>query len=61
MPSQIISFHGLRDGRERIEKRGKLKLTELRVSGGGSQSRAAVQLFADLFGLPASRPSMCRE
>jgi sugar (pentulose or hexulose) kinase len=26
------------------------------VSGGGSQSRAAVQLFADVFGVPASTP-----
>jgi len=26
------------------------------VAGGGSQSRAAVQLTADIFGLPISRP-----
>jgi len=31
-------------------------LTELRVSGGGSQSDAALQLTADVFRLPASRP-----
>ena len=36
----------------RIETR----VTELQVAGGGSQSDAAVQLTADLFGLPASRP-----
>jgi len=48
--------YALRDGKERIEKRGKLKLTQLRVSGGGSQSDAAMQLTADIFGLPASRP-----
>ena len=30
-------------------------IRELRVSGGGSQSRAAVQLFADVFGVPAGR------
>ena len=29
---------------------------ELRVSGGGSQSPAAVQLTADVFGLPTGRP-----
>jgi sugar (pentulose or hexulose) kinase len=31
-------------------------VTELRVAGGGSQSDAALQLTADVFGLPASRP-----
>jgi sugar (pentulose or hexulose) kinase len=48
--------YALREGRERIEARGKLKLTELRVSGGGSQSDAAMQLTADIFNLPAGRP-----
>ena len=31
-------------------------MSRFRVSGGGSQSRLAVQLFADVFGVPASRP-----
>ena len=31
-------------------------ITELRVAGGGSQSDAAMQLTADLFGLPTARP-----
>ena len=31
-------------------------ITELRVAGGGSQSDAAMQITADVFGLPASRP-----
>lgn len=31
-------------------------MTELRVAGGGSQSDAAMQLTADVFGLPAARP-----
>ena len=31
-------------------------MTELRVAGGGSQSVAAMQMTADVFGLPASRP-----
>ena len=34
-----------------------LKITKLRISGGGSQSDAAMQLTADIFGLPAERPS----
>ena len=48
--------YALREGLETTEKRLKTKVTELRVAGGGSQSDAAVQLTADLFGLPASRP-----
>ena len=48
--------YALRDGRERIEKKTRTPLTELRVSGGGSQSDAALQLTADIFRLPASRP-----
>lgn len=48
--------YALREGAERTVKRSHVPIRELRVSGGGSQSRAAVQLFADVFGLPASRP-----
>ena len=48
--------YALREGAERTVKRTKVPIRELRVSGGGSQSPAAVQLIADVFGLPASRP-----
>jgi sugar (pentulose or hexulose) kinase len=48
--------YALRDGAERTVRRSRVPVRELRVSGGGSQSRAAVQLFADVFGVPASRP-----
>ncbi len=48
--------YALREGKERTEKRSGKAITELRVSGGGSQSNAAMQLTADIFGLPASRP-----
>ena len=48
--------YALREGAERTVRRSKVPIRELRISGGGSQSRAAVQLFADVFGLPASRP-----
>jgi sugar (pentulose or hexulose) kinase len=48
--------YALREGAERTVKRTKVPIRELRVSGGGSQSPAAVQLTADVFGLPASRP-----
>jgi sugar (pentulose or hexulose) kinase len=46
----------LREGKERIEKRSGVPVTALRVSGGGSQSDAAMQLTADIFGLPTARP-----
>jgi sugar (pentulose or hexulose) kinase len=48
--------YALREGKERTEKRSGVPITELRVSGGGSQSDAAMQLTADVFGLPAARP-----
>src|SRR5512143_102182 len=48
--------YALREGAERTEKRSGVPITELRVAGGGSQSDAALQLTADVFGLPASRP-----
>jgi sugar (pentulose or hexulose) kinase len=48
--------YALREGKERIEKRSGVPITALRVSGGGSQSDAAMQLTADIFGLPTARP-----
>lgn len=52
-----IAF-ALREGKERIEKRSGVPITSLRVSGGGSQSMRALQLTADVFGLPTSRPTL---
>ena len=46
----------LREGKERIEKRSRMPVTSLRVSGGGSQSRHAMQITADIFGLPTAKP-----
>lgn len=48
--------YALREGADRTVRKSGVPIRELRVSGGGSQSRAAVQLFADVFGIPASRP-----
>ncbi|CRM30723.1 FGGY family of carbohydrate kinase [Pseudomonas sp. FH4] len=48
--------YALRQGKERIERRSKTPIKRLRVAGGGSQSDAAMQLTADIFGLPAERP-----
>ncbi|MCP5098172.1 MAG: carbohydrate kinase, partial [Chloroflexi bacterium] len=48
--------YALREGAERTERRSRVPITELRISGGGSQSDAAMQLTADIFGKPAIRP-----
>jgi sugar (pentulose or hexulose) kinase len=48
--------YALREGKERSERRSGVRVTEVRISGGGSQSDAAMQLTADVFGLPAARP-----
>lgn len=49
-------IYGLREAGERVSRRSRVPLTELRVAGGGSQSDAAMQMAADIFGLPAARP-----
>ena len=48
--------YALREGLERVEKRNRVKVTTLKVSGGGSQSDEIMQITADLFGLPVERP-----
>ena len=48
--------YALREGKEKLEKKGRLKLSRLVISGGGSQSDGALQLTADIFNLPVVRP-----
>lgn len=48
--------YALREGGERTQRRAGVALREIRVAGGGSQSDVAMQITADIFGLPASRP-----
>ena len=48
--------YALRAGKERIECKTRVPICELRICGGGSQSDEAMQLTANIFGLPASRP-----
>jgi sugar (pentulose or hexulose) kinase len=48
--------YALRDGAEQSQRRSGRTMSEVRVAGGGSQSDAAMQITADIFGLPASRP-----
>ena len=47
--------YALREGKEKIEKRTKTPIRSLRVSGGGSQSKNAMQVTADIFNLPTAR------
>lgn len=47
--------YALREGLERTARRTGVEPTSLRIAGGGSQSPAAVQLTADVFGLPVAR------
>lgn len=48
--------YALREGKEKVEQRSGVKIKTLRVSGGGSQSDEAMQITADIFGMPAERP-----
>lgn len=47
--------YALRDGMERIEKRGNIKVKKIMVSGGGSQSEKICQITANMFNLPVYR------
>ncbi len=48
--------YSLKHGAQRTEKKTKVKMKRLRVSGGGSQSEIAMQMTADIFGLPVEKP-----
>jgi sugar (pentulose or hexulose) kinase len=48
--------YALREGKEVLEKRAKTKITQLKVSGGGSQSDEVMQITADIFGMQVERP-----
>lgn len=50
--------YALRDGRERIERRSGTHIERVRISGGGSQSDAAMQITANIFNLPTERPHL---
>jgi sugar (pentulose or hexulose) kinase len=49
-------IYALKDGAELTEKKNGIQIDTLRVTGGGSQSDAVVQMTADIFGLPTQRP-----
>jgi sugar (pentulose or hexulose) kinase len=48
--------YAMREGKEQIERRTGTPVRALRVAGGGARSQAAMQLTADIFGMPAVRP-----
>jgi len=48
--------YGLREGGELTQRKMKIPITKLKVSGGGSQSDVAMQITADVFGMAAERP-----
>lgn len=48
--------YGLREGGELTQRKTKIPITKLKVSGGGSQSDVAMQITADVFGMAAERP-----
>jgi len=48
--------YALLDGMQRTVKRTGVPITEVRVAGGGSQSRHAMQITADIFGMQVSQP-----
>jgi sugar (pentulose or hexulose) kinase len=50
--------YALREGADRTMRASGVPITELRVAGGGSQSQQAMQITADIFGLPVSRPHL---
>ncbi|MCF6178017.1 MAG: FGGY-family carbohydrate kinase [Geopsychrobacter sp.] len=49
--------YALREGKERLEARSKVRMQELRASGGGAQSQQMLQITADICNLPVRIPS----
>jgi len=47
---------GLLAAKDRVARRGKLRIDRIACSGGGSQSERVMQIAADVFGLPTYRP-----
>ncbi len=50
--------YALREGAERSARASGTPIKQIRVAGGGSQSQQAMQITADIFGLPVSRPHL---
>lgn len=50
--------YALREGMDRTVKRTHIPIKQMVISGGGSQSSEAVQITADIFGIPTAVPSI---
>lgn len=48
--------YALKEGALRTQKRNGVKIQKLRVSGGGSQSKNALQMTADIFNMTVEKP-----
>lgn len=48
--------YALKEGALRTQKRNGVKIEKLRVSGGGSQSKNALQMTADIFNMTVEKP-----
>ena len=48
--------YALKDGLNKTQRKTGIKISKIRVSGGGSQSKNAMQLTADIFDLTAEKP-----
>lgn len=48
--------YALKEGMLLAQKKNRVAVKSLRVCGGGSQSNVAMQITADIFGIPAQRP-----
>ncbi|HNP02585.1 MAG TPA: FGGY-family carbohydrate kinase, partial [Agitococcus sp.] len=45
-----------KQGQEHVEQHTKQKIAQLFAAGGGSQSNAVMQIAADIFNMPISKP-----
>jgi sugar (pentulose or hexulose) kinase len=50
--------YAMRAAKEHLEKRSGVKITEVKVAGGGAQSDAVMQITADVLGMKVSRPQI---
>jgi sugar (pentulose or hexulose) kinase len=48
--------YAMREGRDRTQQRARIRVREVRLSGGGSRSTGIRRLTADVLGLPVGRP-----
>ncbi len=48
--------YSIREGKELIEKRSKVPITEIYINGGGSKSDEVMQITADILGISVNRP-----